>query len=58
MSGEGGMEVCEAKDIQMGYLGYGINIKRSMKRSWYGTEAHLKSQDPVCTVSWLSQESA
>lgn len=57
MSGEGDMEMYDAKGIRMGYLGYGINIKRSMKRSWCGTEAHLKSQDSACTVSCLSQES-
>lgn len=29
-----------------------------MERSWCSTEAHLKSNDEVCTVSCPSQESA
>lgn len=40
----------------MDTLGCAININRSMKRSWYSTEAHLQSDDQVCTVSWLSQD--
>lgn len=28
-----------------------------MERLWCSIEAHLKSNDHVCRVSWLSQES-
>lgn len=57
MGGEGAVEVCEARDIQVDPLGYAININRSMKRSWCSTETHLQSHDQVWTVYWFSQES-